>query len=346
MKINSILLIIMVSTTMLNAQNESKLVLEASNNQTNDNPLLRLRFSFGTDLLWISSDHPTNSYLGYKAGEKNMTGIANTAIGRSALYATNSGQYNSAVGAYALANNPNGSYNTAIGNGAMTQTYTASHNVAIGNSTGYIRDFGWNNVLVGANTDANQDDLFNVVVIGQGTIITSSSTVRFGNSATGSYGGWANWTNISDGRYKKNIKANVIGLDFILKLRPVTYQLSATSLSRSLGENASLKWNDSLEAAMISKEKVVQSGFIAQEVEAVAETVGYDFSGVDLPKNSIDFYGLRYDEFVVPLVKSVQELNQTLVRRNEHLKAEHDRLILRLKQIEGLLGANSHLAEK
>ena len=85
MKKNSVLLIIMVTTLMLNAQNESKLVIDASNSQTNDNPLLRL--SSGTDLLWISSDHPANSYLGYKAGEKNMTGFANTAIGRSALYA-------------------------------------------------------------------------------------------------------------------------------------------------------------------------------------------------------------------------------------------------------------------
>jgi trimeric autotransporter adhesin len=30
---------------------------------------------------------------------------------------------------------------------------------------------------------------------------------------------------------------------------------------------------------------------------------------VDKPKNDKDFYGLRYAEFVVPLVKAVQELN-------------------------------------
>ena len=30
--------------------------------------------------------------------------------------------------------------------------------------------------------------------------------------------------------------------------------------------------------------------------------------GVDAPKNDKDYYGLRYGEFVVPLVKAVQEL--------------------------------------
>jgi hypothetical protein len=48
------------------------------------------------------------------------------------------------------------------------------------------------------------------------------------------------------------------------------------------------------------------TGFIAQEVEQAANEIEYDFSGVDAPKND-DLYGLRYVEFVVPLVKAVQE---------------------------------------
>jgi trimeric autotransporter adhesin len=55
------------------------------------------------------------------------------------------------------------------------------------------------------------------------------------------------------------------------------------------------------------KGKMLQTGFIAQEVEVAAKSVGFDFSGVDAPKNENDFYGLRYAEFVVPLVKAVQE---------------------------------------
>ena len=39
---------------------------------------------------------------------------------------------------------------------------------------------------------------------------------------------------------------------------------------------------------------------------------GYDFSGVDKPQNDKGFYGLRYGDFVVPLVKAVQEQQQLI----------------------------------
>jgi hypothetical protein len=56
-----------------------------------------------------------------------------------------------------------------------------------------------------------------------------------------------------------------------------------------------------------AKEKVIQTYFIAQDVEKIAQSIGYDFSGVDV--DEIGIYGLRYAEFVVPLVKAVQELS-------------------------------------
>ena len=49
------------------------------------------------------------------------------------------------------------------------------------------------------------------------------------------------------------------------------------------------------------------SGFIAQQVDSAAQQIGYDFSGVD--KNGT-LMGLRYSEFVTPLVKAVQELSK------------------------------------
>ena len=57
------------------------------------------------------------------------------------------------------------------------------------------------------------------------------------------------------------------------------------------------------------QQKIVCTGFIAQDVEASAKKIGYDFDGVDAAKNDKDLYGLRYSEFVVPLVKAVQELS-------------------------------------
>jgi hypothetical protein len=75
----------------------------------------------------------------------------------------------------------------------------------------------------------------------------------------------------------------------------------------------------------LEKSQQVQTGFIAQDVEQVASELGYDFSGIDKPKNENDHYGLRYAEFVVPLVKAVQEqqlMIDELRLENKDLKSE------------------------
>ena len=61
-------------------------------------------------------------------------------------------------------------------------------------------------------------------------------------------------------------------------------------------------------------------GFIAQEVETAAKNVGYDFSGVDAPKNENDLYGLRYAEFVVPIVKAMQEQQKQIEAMQNEIK--------------------------
>ena len=69
---------------------------------------------------------------------------------------------------------------------------------------------------------------------------------------------------------------------------------------------------------------------IAQEVEQAASEIGYIFSGVDKPENENSLYGLRYAEFVVPLVKAVQELSST----NKELTA-------RIEKLESLLNSST-----
>ncbi len=52
--------------------------------------------------------------------------------------------------------------------------------------------------------------------------------------------------------------------------------------------------------------------------------MNYDFSGVDAAKNDKDLYGLRYSDFVMPLVKAVQELsakNDDMQQQIDELKA-------------------------
>ena len=72
------------------------------------------------------------------------------------------------------------------------------------------------------------------------------------------------------------------------------------------------------------------TGFIAQDVEKAAKSIGYDFSGVDKAQNENDFYGLRYSEFVVPMVKAIQEQQSQI----ELLKKQNADLMRRLTDLE------------
>jgi hypothetical protein len=49
------------------------------------------------------------------------------------------------------------------------------------------------------------------------------------------------------------------------------------------------------------------TGFLAQEVETAAKKCDFEFSGVVKPQNDHSPYMLSYGEFVVPLVRAVQE---------------------------------------
>ena len=52
----------------------SQLILDANSTQSNTMPLLKLRNSFGNDLLWINSDNAANTFIGLNAGRVNAPG--------------------------------------------------------------------------------------------------------------------------------------------------------------------------------------------------------------------------------------------------------------------------------
>lgn len=188
--------------------------------------------------------------------------------------------------------------------GILIGTFAADdYNVFIGSNAGYDTR-GDYNVVVGAFANTLQG-LNNSTALGSSADVTASNQVRIGNAAVSSIGGYAGWTNLSDGRFKSDVKEDVPGLDFITKLRPVTYHLDMDNIAKFLNRPDSLRLKD----AEAAKGAMLQTGFVAQEVEEAAREAGYDFSGVDRPKSENDFYGLRYAEFTVPLVKAVQELS-------------------------------------
>ena len=129
--------------------------------------------------------------------------------------------------------------------------------------------------------------------------------------------------------FQIDVQENVPGLAFIIKLRPVTYHLDvnalATQLNKDILDARGVRINQADEttiAARNAKSSVTKTGFIAQEVEVISKEIGFDFSGVDIPEDGTGLYGLRYSQFVVPLVKAVQE-QQVLI---QELKSEIEEL--------------------
>jgi galactitol-specific phosphotransferase system IIB component len=160
----------------------------------------------------------------------------------------------------------------------------------------------------------------------------ASNTVRIGDGFVTSIGGYAAWTNLSDGRFKTNVKENVAGIDFIMKLRPVTYNLDMNAIAKFNNTPDSLRLPESEKL----KGTEIQIGFIAQEVEQAAQSLGFDFHGVDKPKNETSHYGLRYAEFVVPMVKAMQEQQVVIVQlkqENEELKQQIKEILKRLEEM-------------
>jgi hypothetical protein len=283
----------------------------------------------GYEALYWNSTGYYNTATGATSMIGNFTGSSNTADGYEALSNNNAGNWNTATGRDALRFNYNGSYNSGLGGNALYYVQNSQYNTGIGYNAGNGYDLGWNNTFLGANTRTNGAGYYNVIAIGQDVVCTAVSQARIGNSATSSIGGYVGWTNISDGRYKKAVKEDVKGLDFILQLRPVSYQLDVSGLSKFLGEDSRKEGDLSSRKAIADKEKITYTGFIAQEVEVVAQKLGFDFSGVDKPKNDKDLYGLRYAEFVVPLVKAVQEQQEeiTLLKKEIELLKEQQKAL-------------------
>jgi len=283
----------------------------------------------GTFALYLNNGGSNNVGFGAYSLYYNFNNNNNTAIGFQSMFSTR-GDQNTGVGSQTLRNNQYGQYNTALGYNAIYNTTGSYYNTAIGYRAGANYDMGWNNTILGANCDMNGPGMYNIIAIGQGVVCTASSQARIGNSATNSIGGYANWTNISDVRYKKDIAENVPGLNFIMKLKPITYHLDITGLSNKLKENNAGDGNEKSRQAIAEKERVVWTGFSGQQVDEAAKEIGYDFSGVDKPKNENDLYGLRYSEFVVPLVKAVQEQQKMI----ESLTKENSELQKRVAELE------------
>jgi hypothetical protein len=277
----------------------------------------------GIESLYSNTTGGSNSAIGYRALYSNTTGTTNIAVGYEALFKNTGGQGNIAVGAHSLEKNTIGQNNTGYGPGALKSNTEGTGNIAVGAFTLSFNTIGNHNSALGYSCFSSMDNYTNSSAFGFSAEPNASNVIRLGNSTIVTIGGYADWTNVSsDARIKTDVKEDIVGLEFINKLRPVSYHLDMDAIARIIGTPDSLRLRES-EAI---KEAEVQNGFIAQEVEIAADAVHFNFHGIERPKNDRSHYGLRYAEFTVPLVKAVQELSIQNELLQNKLKAQSELL--------------------
>jgi trimeric autotransporter adhesin len=265
-----------------------------------------------------------NTANGYKALTSNTTGDNNTANGANSLLFNYTGYGNTADGSDALRSNSTGNYNTAMGVGALASSSTGNFSTAIGVSALINNTGGDKNIAIGYNsgTHSSTPNIFNTISIGNDDILNAfQNQVFLGNTSTGFIGGKVTWSVFSDARIKNTIIEDVKGLDFILRLRPVTYHISNKAITSLTGNKETPDFPGKYDG-----EKIKYSGFLAQEVEQAAKGAGYDFSGYTAPKNQWSLYTLSYEQFVVPLVKAMQEQQVIITNQQKQLEMMEKRL--------------------
>ena len=254
----------------------------------------------GYRALYSNTSGSVNTANGNSSLYFNTTGSENTANGNAALYFNTSGNYNSAFGDYALYSNTTGIMNTASGTSALRLNTTGSNNTANGYNSGSALTTGNNNTMIGNNSGSGVFNGSNNTMIGNNAQPTSggvSNQIRIGNANITSAHIQIAWTISSDLRWKSDIKNINLGLDFINKLRPVSY------------------YRDNDES------KKTEYGFIAQEIEEALNNTGAFNNGI-ITKNDKGMYGVRYNDFISIMVKAIQEQHQQI----ENLKNEIETL--------------------
>ena len=228
-----------------------------------------------------------NTAVGGLALQKNVAGISNTAIGHGSLAevigdGAISGSYNTAIGAFSQPSNVSGKGNVSVGRYALNQNHFGDSNVAIGNSSLDSCTGSSNLEIRPGNFPA-----FNIT--------TESHYISLGSSqSTMAYIKIA-WTITSDARDKMNFGDVPHGLEFVTKLKPVSYQ---HKLSR--------------------EEEVahgpVRYGFLAQDILELEPD-----DSVIIDANDPESLRLTESNLFAVLVKAIQELKSEL----DAYKASH-----------------------
>lgn len=278
-----------------------------------------------------------SAFAGYAAGEQNYNvsnvGVGSyafngsgaryqsVAVGQRAQRSSTGGRHNVAIGSFAFdasstnvqsvalginagrnANNDNGVFAGGLDTGCNT---SGTENVMLGSRAGRGNTGGVQNFMIGSYAGYSQN-LNRTAVVGRNTCVTGNCHIVWGgpsnNQANCTFGGWSY---ISDARDKTDIQplTCITGLQFIKKLRPVSYNLD---IRESYVNDCNFTFGQKDGTLAVATKDY---GFIAQEVKAILEELNItDFSALGYTESQ-DAYRLTYAEFLAPLTKAIQELD-------------------------------------
>jgi hypothetical protein len=259
--------------------------------------------ALGNTALYSNTTGIQNTALGYNSLGLNTTGGQNSAVGNYSLATNTTGQYNTAVGHFALLSNISGSENTAVGHHSL-QNNTGNYNTALGYNAGSTITTGANLTCIGIDAAPNSPTATNQITLGN-TFVTSLRCAA------------TTITSLSDARDKKNIKDLILGIDFLMKIKPRQYNWDKREW---YADNKS-------DGSKIKEEPT--AGFIAQELDEVQTKENAEWLNLVLKDNPEKLEATPGNLLPI-IVKAIQDLKN----ENDELKSTNVELTSKLSKFE------------
>ena len=261
----------------------------------------------------------SNTFVGTICG-RNINSNENTAIGFAALrgiLGASTGVANVAVGYSALESNSGANFNVAVGTAAGANITSGGNNTLVGHQAGNALTTGAGNTIVGYTASSGSSSASTRIVLGYAVSGTADNRITIGVSGNVAEldldGSDTSWAASSDERLKENIQTSDIGLDLIASLRPVSYQWRKCKdidpdVPGYIPEyNPDGTINPDSEKRIHGTGDSVYHGFIAQEADAAITANNAEIVRmVKQQENSI--MTVAPGALIPALVKAIQEL--------------------------------------
>ena len=235
---------------------------------------------------------------------------------------------NTIIGGYAAQNVTYAIESVVVGDGSGAGTGLLQESSFVGvrsanNTTRYIKcsGIGLGALRFAGGGGSTPVTLTNSTGVGQDSRVTGDNQVQLGDTNSTPYAQTALQVR-SDARDKTDTKDSGLGSTFILGLRPVEgvrnprdayveeyqVQVGIDADANPVFETRT-RFNEQEYAAGTKKGTRVHQWFLAQEVEALCKNLEVDFAGLHHAQvnGGADVYSLGYDEFIPPIVKTLQE---------------------------------------